>query len=255
MTQTTTTEPLAHAPGPHPFGLLMTLIVSFLTPMFICVAGGDIALARAAAIETINGYRAETHSDLIAIAQIVAFGLAALGSLSLSLADDVSVSMAMRLRGNANACNRSAEQNRRALARRPHPEPRQIEPRQPAPRQAEPLQAEPDEPESFLTTSIDELLAAESQSRLDHPAEATLVVVPRPIPPVATLAATRTPAEKRHQEMWAIALIHDASEINASLPNLQPSDRHAESIRAAALGSTAHSLLYGEPPATNPAPQ
>jgi hypothetical protein len=250
MTQTTTTEPLAHAPGPHPLGLLMTLIVSLLTPMFICVAGGDIALARAAAIETINGYRAETHSDLIAIAQIVAFGLAALGSLSLSLADDVSVSMAMRLRGNANACNRSAEQNRRALASRPHPEPRQTEPRQPEPRQAE-----PDEPDSFLTTSIDELLAAESQSRLDHPAETTVVIVPRPIPPVATLAATRTPAEKCHQGMWAIALINEASEINASLPNLPPSDRHAESMRAAELGSRAHGLLYGEPPATNPAPQ
>jgi hypothetical protein len=43
------------------------------------------------------------------------FGLAALGSLSLSMTDNLSLSMTLRLRGNANACNRCAEQNRRAL--------------------------------------------------------------------------------------------------------------------------------------------
>jgi hypothetical protein len=95
--------------------ILMHLVAIHLAPMFLCVTGGDIDHARMAAIETVNAYRAQTHADLIAIAQIVAFGLGALGSLSLAMDDDISVAMTLRLRGNANACNRSAEQNRRAL--------------------------------------------------------------------------------------------------------------------------------------------
>jgi hypothetical protein len=95
--------------------ILMHLVAIHLAPMFLCVTGGDIDHARMAAIETVNAYRAQTHADLIAIAQIVAFGLGALGSLSLAMDDDISVGMTLRLRGNANACNRSAEQNRRAL--------------------------------------------------------------------------------------------------------------------------------------------
>ena len=82
-----------------PADILMTLIAALLAPMFLAVSAGDIGLARAAAIETVNAYRARNHADLIAVAQIVAFGLAALGSLSLSLADDLSLSMALRLRG------------------------------------------------------------------------------------------------------------------------------------------------------------
>ncbi|MEA2730240.1 MAG: hypothetical protein QOF70_4715 [Acetobacteraceae bacterium] len=121
MTETTTTpaEPPREAPGSdipiHPGDFLMGLIVALLAPMFLGVTAGDINLARMAAFETVSDYRTQSHADLVAIAQIIAFGLAALGSLSLSMADDISVSMALRLRGNANALNRSAEQNRRAI--------------------------------------------------------------------------------------------------------------------------------------------
>ncbi len=120
MTEITTlTDPAARADdddaGLHPSEILLNLIVTFLAPMFLCASRGDILLARMAALETVNGYRARSHADLVSIAQIIAFGLAAMGSLSLSMADDLSVSMMLRLRGNANACNRSAEQNRRCL--------------------------------------------------------------------------------------------------------------------------------------------
>ena len=110
MTQTTTPT---QKPRPNPSDILMNLIVTLLTPMFLGVTA-DIALARMAATETINAYRAQNLADLIAIAQIIAYGLAALGSLSLSMADDLSLSMTLRLRNNANACSRSAEQSRRA---------------------------------------------------------------------------------------------------------------------------------------------
>jgi hypothetical protein len=104
-------------PRIHPSDILVHLIVTLLVPMFLEAAGGELHFARMAALETVTSYRARTHADLIAIAQIVAFGFAALASLSQSLVDDVSVAMALRLRGNANGLSRSAEQNRRALAK------------------------------------------------------------------------------------------------------------------------------------------
>ncbi|MEA2738474.1 MAG: hypothetical protein QOH05_1781, partial [Acetobacteraceae bacterium] len=114
---TQTIYPAGVAPGAarRPADVLMNFIVSLLAPMFLFASDGDVAFARLAAIETVNAYRARNQADLVAIAQIIGFGLAALGSLSLSMADDISLAMTLRLRGNANALHRSAEQNRRAL--------------------------------------------------------------------------------------------------------------------------------------------
>jgi hypothetical protein len=120
MTETRTTQP-PHEAAPaadrpvHPANILLNLIAILLAPMFLGASGGDIAFARTAAIETVNAYRTRNQADLIAVAQIIAFGLAALGSLSLSMVDDISLSMTLRLRNNANALSRSAEQNRRAI--------------------------------------------------------------------------------------------------------------------------------------------
>jgi hypothetical protein len=114
------TEPSRkEAPAPdtafHPVDVLLHVIATFLAPMFLTASGGDIGFARMAALETVNAYRVRGPADLIPIAQMIAFGLAALGSLSLSMADDLSLGMTLRLRGNANACDRSAERNRRVL--------------------------------------------------------------------------------------------------------------------------------------------
>jgi hypothetical protein len=119
-TITDTTEPPGNAAsGPpagfHPVDVLLHVIATFLAPMFLTASGGDIGFARMAAMETVNAYCVRSPADLIPIAQIIAFGLAALGSLSLSMADELSLAMTLRLRGNAIACDRSAERNRRAL--------------------------------------------------------------------------------------------------------------------------------------------
>ena len=99
----------------HPAEALTHLIVTLLAPMFLMASGGDLLFARMAALETVNAYRARDHVDLIAIAQLVGCALAALGSIGLSMADDLSLSMTLRLRGNATAMNRSVEHARRAL--------------------------------------------------------------------------------------------------------------------------------------------
>jgi len=44
----------------------------------------------------------------VKIAQIIAFGMAAMDNLRLSMAPDLSLSMVARLRAGANALNRSA---------------------------------------------------------------------------------------------------------------------------------------------------
>jgi hypothetical protein len=212
MTETTT------YPQAAPPGILVSLIVTLLAPMFLGVTAGDVALARLAAMQTINDYRAQNHADLIAVAQIIACGLAALGSLSLSMADEISLSMTLRLRGNAVALNRSAEQNRRALANSHGPTPYQpaLEPEAPI---TVPEYDIPSEAELFLTATA-----------------------PPEQPP-----APSTPTEKRLQQMWAIAMVNEASELTASIPTLPPEEQKNASIRAAALGSTANHLLYGTP--------
>jgi len=235
MTKTTTDVPPMQSPR-HPAGLLVHLIVTLLAPMFLGVTAGDVGLARAAALETVNAYRASSHADLIAIAQIIAFGLAAIGSLSLSMADDLSLAMTLRLRGNAIACDRAAEQNRRTLrqSRTPDPLPHYAAMAE----DPESLFAEactgPD-PDRFLSAAAEQVLAAESQARLREPEENSLA--PPPAPP---------PAEKRHREMWAIALVKEAGEITAGIPHLPPEQREAATMRAALLTGTAHDLLYGE---------
>jgi hypothetical protein len=252
MTQTTQTDtptgPSTGAATPrHPGDLLMNLIAALLAPIFLGVAGGDTALARQAVIEAINDYRARNHADLIAAAQVISFGLAALGSLSLSMADDLSLPMILRLRGNAVSLNRSAEQNRRVLREplRDNPTPYHpvTEPEPTPPKLAEhPRQTLP---EAFLSAAAAEELAAESRTRLQPPAQ---TAAPAPTPTPAQHAAPTSDLkteEKRHQEMWAIAMANEASEITASIPNLPPVERSTASFRAAALSSTANQLLMG----------
>ena len=118
MTETSTplllpVDPAVEVP---PGNLLLKLIVAVLAPMFLNVADGNAEHARMAALETINHDRVRSNgADLIAVAQIIAFGLAALSSLSQSMVEELAIGTALRLRGNANGLNRSADQIRKTL--------------------------------------------------------------------------------------------------------------------------------------------
>jgi hypothetical protein len=240
MSETTNAIDLTTETILDPFDILAALIIAFLAPIFLGVSGGDVGLARLAAIETVDAYRAHNNADLIAVAQIAAFGFAALGSLSQSLADNIPVSMALRLRGSAVACSRAAEQNRRARAgnqannRLSGARQKATEPETPS--SVPECTADPD---AGGTAVADHLLEVEAQARLE----------PGPAcPPASTTPGTA--AEKRHQEMWAIAMVKEASEIHASLPDLSPAERKIAAMRAALLSSSAHDLIYGGPVAS-----
>ena len=269
MTDIITTQP-AQPIAPHanlrlhPADVLMNLIVTLLAPMFIAVCGGDIEYARMAATETVNGYRSRDHGDLIAIAQIIAYGLAALGSLSLSMADDLTIAMTLRLRGNANALNRSAEQNRRAI-RENHradvaPDHSQASIPAKAPIQApSALETTPDpEQEKFeaevLARAADtRKLVAYAQSRtqnLKPPAEPAQTATSTTAPATtATPTLTSTnPTAQEIQAMWAAAMADVADEFTAELPNLPPAERAMAANRVAALSHCANELILSPPP-------
>jgi hypothetical protein len=249
MTEITTTlrEPQQAATAgpdllPNTADILTNLIVAFLAPMFLGASGGDIGFARAAAIETVNAYRTRNHADLVSIAQIIAFGLAALGSLSLSMADDLSLPMILRLRGNANALDRSAERSRRALResrgdtgsadsgnKRPDQPEAEIPPGADAP------------DEAALTAAV--AAARQAAANVRARAAAAAPAIPATTRPTAT--------QQHHQTTWAIAMADAAEKLTASIDALPPAERRAASLRAATLASTATSLL-SRPPGAQP---
>jgi hypothetical protein len=258
--------------------ILVNLVVAFLAPMFLGASGGDIGFARRAAVETVNAYRARDHADLIAIAQIIACGLAALGSLSLSLADNLSLSMTLRLRGQAVALNRVAEQHRRARS--------QSRPDSDAPyyaRTAGDCTGESDdaqyEAQVVAGVAAARQLAAQAQASLwNAQPSASLAPIPAAgaivTPPVATAAGPAAPVnqpvptpaappvagapdlptpvtamtDQQRQAMWASAMTDVAAEFTADLANLPPAERRMASRRAAVLSLCANQLIAGDVP-------
>ena len=207
-----------------PSDILTHLIATLLAPMFLLATGGDLAFAHRAALETLNSYRARNQLDLIAIAQIVGCGLAALGSVSRSMEDDLSVSMVLRLRGNAVALNRAVEHARRALGKNCPEPPPAIEPVD--------LQAE-----AAVLSSV-----ADTQQRVREARASPQT--PDPVQPLVSEKPSLT--DRRRQATWASAMSDVANEFTGSFPHLPPAERKLVSIRAAALSSCANQLLSGE---------
>jgi hypothetical protein len=101
--------------------ILMHTVVTFLTPMFLATTGARDQ-ARTAAIETVRACLTPNPMDLLLIGQMIALGLATLSSVSLSMAENIPISLILRLRGSAVSLHRASDQCRRAL-----PEPVQQE--------------------------------------------------------------------------------------------------------------------------------
>jgi hypothetical protein len=205
----TTTARTGPAPPPdcplQPAEILINVIVNLLAPMFLIAAGGDIVCARTAAAETLDSYRSGSLADLIIIAKIIAFGLAALASLGLSMDDDLPIPMIIRLRANAAACDRAEHRNHRTLQQSP-PE-RSTEPDRPAPPPAQPK--------------------TQKQAAED----------PVPQAPPAN--------EERHQAMWAAAAARIAAETAANLEDLSPEARQSASIWIDVLNDAAREFQAG----------
>jgi hypothetical protein len=241
----------------HP-DVFMQLIAAALTPIFSTATDGDQGRAQAAAIETINAYVPSYPSDLLPIAQIIAFGLAALRSISLSMAENIPIPLILRLRGNAASLSRGAEQCRRALAEPPLPD---VDP-YPA--------AEFAEAGRWIDEAVHaEIARARQPAAGDHAAQPT---IPRDDPPTMAAALDALAAESRRRIEEAEAALaapsqHQARPASRPVPTTEhaaagaawanamagvapgsPAFRPPSTgIRAAALASAANHLMTGAP--------
>ena len=276
----------------QPGDVLMHLVVTLLTPFFLAATNGNLGLARLAAFETVNAFRLDNHVDLLAVAQIVGAGLASLGALSRSMDDDLPLAQILLLHNDAAALDRVSQHNRRALrnssaetAPYRRNKPAAAEPAaEPAAdaryeaavvadlartrhRLAEVQSALPNPSSPQDPAQAAEPIPSQAQTTAATPTPdaATPTVQPTPaasaIPPArsAPFPATQpAPAgvppitDRERQALWAAAMTEVAGEYTASAPFLPAAERRQASQRAAALSSTAHSLLCAHIP---PVPQ
>jgi hypothetical protein len=234
--------------------VFMQLIAASLTPIFSTATDGDPVRAEAAAIETINAYVPSHPVDLLPIAQIIAFGLAALRSLSLSMAENIPIPLMLRLRGSAASLSRGAEQCRRALSEPmladtdPYPaaefaeadrwieeavQAEIVRARKPAAGVNEARPIIPPENPPTMAAALD-ALAAESRRRIEE-AEAALAA---PSPQPARSAPRPVPTTEH--SAWANAM----AGVAPGSPAFRPP---SAGIRAAALASAANHLMTGAP--------
>jgi hypothetical protein len=109
----THSSPMTHSAAD---AVALEQIYTGLTPFFLDAAKGNEANARAAAEAMLAGFKPETTEQALLAAQAVVYGLAGMDSLRRSVAEpDLPVNTHLRLRGNATAMNRAAQQCRRAL--------------------------------------------------------------------------------------------------------------------------------------------
>jgi hypothetical protein len=265
----------------HPTDLVMSVMIAFLTPMLLTTTGGDRAQARATAIQTVNAYAARNPAELLLIGQSIALGLAVLSSISLSMSENIPISLILRLRGNAASLHRAAEQCRRArgeaeraalayeaplsdidlqaeqeiIAKVARTRQRVTEYRaslaqpRPAPPAApeSPLLPPPEYPDSPATMKAAmAALQAHSERRIAE-ADATLKSTGQPIPKASPRNAPKTEDEYFCQA-WSTAMADVADELTTGIANLPPNERRAAGIRAAALNTTANHLIGSAQP-------
>jgi hypothetical protein len=225
---------------------LANLILALLAPMFLWSTAGDIRLAYTAAAQTVNEYRITNRLSLFTIAKIIAFDITTLSSLSLSMYEETSALLALRLRGNANSLDRSAERNRRK-------------------QEQDSRTAAADATDTSVEAAIAEAerMVRDAKGRL-HPgapeaqpapaqaAEPAATAAPAPETPTAPAATARTPAE-RHQAAWADAMTAVAEEFTAGLKDLPEDEQKKEMIRIKALTTAAADMAPAAAPPPVPA--
>ena len=228
---------------------LVSLVLALLTPMFLWSTAGDIRLAHTAAAETLNTYRIANRLDLWTVAKIIAFDIATLSSLSQSMYEDISISMALRLRGNANGLDRSAERNRRALehaSRTGAAEETEVS-----------VEAAIAEAQRMVQEAQARIRAAAATETKPDPAPAAEPPAPparAQAPEVASAAApaARTPAEQP-RAAWPDAVTAVAEELAADIDAVPPGQRWGEMARIMALTAAAADIATRAAPPPSPA--
>jgi hypothetical protein len=250
----------------QPTSLPMNLVVAFLTPILLVATGGDRSQATAMAVETINAHTARNPADLLLVGESIALGLGVLGSIGLSMAENIPIDQILRLRNNAASLHRAADRCRRAVARPgPIASGYEVEPRQElqtstaaTPTPTSPSTAAP----SFLETldfpgapaaieAAFAALVADAEGRLAHAgiahAGTAIKAAGAPVPTPAPNPALMT-EEEYYRACRAAGMADTANDTPAGTPILAPVERRPLGMRAAALNSTASHLIGNTPP-------
>jgi hypothetical protein len=253
-------------PAVSPPTVFLNLVLIFLTPMFLWAADGDLDLARQAALETLDAYRARTAISLITAARLIAFELACLASLSQSMADDITPQLALRFRSNANTLDRAAERNRAALERQHIPAAAEhlteeraaaavAEAQQRVQQAVATLQAAtpPTEicPVQLATAPVPLAQPPAAAQRPAQPAP-TQAATPSPTQPSATSASPPRPGEQQRRTAWAQAMTSVAAEFTAGLDRLPPAERAKDMMHINLLTESASALVSGIAPSDHP---
>ncbi len=100
---------------PHLTTVFLDTIIARLVPWFLTAAGGNLDLARQTAKALLASFDAETEEEVRLAAEIASYGFGALEALGKSVDPDLPLNMVLRLRGSANAMQRSKNQCQRSL--------------------------------------------------------------------------------------------------------------------------------------------
>jgi hypothetical protein len=251
--------------------ILLNLIVAFLTPMLGAATDGDRAQAKEAAIQTVNAYAARNPVELLLVGQSIALGIAMLSSVSLSMAENIPITLILRLRANAVSLHRAAERCRLAL---PRPDPDDVAPAPEIPlsdaelareqhivagiaesrrhvadfraRFAQPKQApkqNPDTPPATMQAAM-AALAADSERRIAQ-ADAAMKATGAAIPPKTSAGMSE---DDYFRTAWSAAMTDVAQEVQAEMTNLPPAERRLAAQRIDALNATANNLTNPQHP-------
>ena len=223
------TDANASIPSSH----LMEFILGLLAPFLMTGSITDSHLARLAAAEAIAGYQARGQSDLVTVAQILGFALTALDNLRLSMAADLSLSMKLKLRGNANTLNRSALLGTEAREKPTHGNP---------------------PPAASLAEQA--AMASWDEPKWDEPKPepeqdpANVAPIPQPAPPKAAAQATsQPPAGHQNQVLWADAMRTQAAALRADTANRSATEQKTNKLWIDVLNEVANELTAKQPAA------
>jgi hypothetical protein len=169
---------MANAAAPKQSACLDT-VIGFLLPYF-AAAAADLRSARADVVETLVSYGTRTRAEFLQAAQIIALSMTTLEVLHEARTMEMSQSMRIRHRGNANSLNRAAVRTQKALD---HNLTREV---------AEPPRP-PAEPEP-----LDDTTDAQAQAFIDQ-ARAAVEAYRNHFTPDATHAAAPLRCPRHHQ--------------------------------------------------------
>jgi hypothetical protein len=203
--------------------LLLQFVLAMLTPV-LATGLPDPAHARHAALQAIEAYHARAPHELVSIAQIVGLALTALDDLRLSMGVDLSLSMKLRLRGNATALSRTSQRTTEALEKARKTA---AEDQEQWAEWAEPTPAmEPPAPPQ------------------DHPPAPQGSDTPPPEAPIPTPLTQR----QQNRQIWAGAMTRAAADLRARTGRVTSKQRAADQLWVQVLTDVARDLHHPTPP-------